>query len=144
VLRQLRALYPRNRLVLLEAGATALRGGRAAEADALLSAGLEMLARETRPRIPGEDALWRYKRGAARVVLKRADALDDLNAATTADAQSWVAGRARVELARLAIARGDQAAGAAEARLAESLCQSGNDPQCVQDARGLLRSTRGR
>src|SRR5688500_2410228 len=52
VLRQLRTLYPKNRLVLLEAGATALRGGRAAEADALLTEGLGMLSRETRPKFP--------------------------------------------------------------------------------------------
>lgn len=143
-LRQLNDLYPRNRLVLLEAGATALRGGQAGEADRLLSQGLSMLAAERRPRIPGEEALWRYKRGAARVALGRAEAAEDLRAATAADAMTWVAGRARVELARLALRQGNRAAAAAEARQAEALCQNGNDPHCVEEARKLARSAHGR
>jgi len=144
VLRQLRTLYPRNRLVLLEWGSTALRAGRAAEADALLTQGLAMLARDTRPRIPGEESLWKYKRGAARRALQRAEALADLRDATGPDAQNWVAGRARVELARLALERGDRATARAEASQALALCEKGNDPQCVQDAKQLLRSAHGR
>ena len=144
VLHELRGLYPRNRLVVLESGATALRGGRAGEADRLLTEGLRMLAGERRPRIPGEEALWRYKRGAARVALGRGDAAADLQAATAPDAMSWVAGRARVELGRLALRSGDRGAAAAEAGRAETLCQNGNDPQCVEEARGLARSARGR
>ena len=144
ILRQLRELYPRNRLVVLELGSTAVRGGRFAEADTLLTGGLTQLGRETRPRIPGEEHLWRYKRGAARAGLKRADALEDLNAATSSGAQSWVAGRARTELARLALARGDKTAAATEARQAETLCRTGNDPMCVEDARKLLRTANGR
>jgi tetratricopeptide (TPR) repeat protein len=144
VLRQLRELYPRNRLVLLEAGATAIRGGRAADAERLLSEGLAMLAAERRQRIPGEEALWRYKRGTARAALGRADALADLNAATAADAMPWVAGRARVELGKLALRRGDRAAAALEAGQARALCQNGNDPECVEDARDLARRAHGR
>lgn len=143
-LKQLRALYPRNRLVLLEAGSTALRGGRPTEAEALLSEGLGMMAKDSRPRIPGEDALWRYKRGAARAALGRADALDDLRAATSADSQAWVAGRARVELGQLALKRGDAGAARSEAAQAQSLCTTGNDPQCVESARQLARRARGR
>src|SRR4029453_16450029 len=71
MLQELRRLHPRNRLVLLEAGSTALRGGNAARAEELLTEGLAMLAADTRQRIPGEDGLWRYKRGAARVVRGR-------------------------------------------------------------------------
>ncbi len=144
VLGQLRALYPRNRLVLLEAGSTALRGHRHAEADTLLTEGLAMMRNDTRPRIPGEEALWRYKRGAARAGLGRADAADDLRAATSADAQSWVAGRARVELGQLALKRGDRTAAASEAGQAQTLCTADNDPQCLEAARQLARSARGR
>jgi tetratricopeptide (TPR) repeat protein len=145
VLHELRRLYPRNRLLLLEAGATELRGGRAQQADDLLSEGLSMLARETRPRIPGEESLWRYKRGTARAALGRVDlALADLRGATAADAQPWVSGRARVELGRLALKRGDRAQAAADARQAEASCGRGNDPVCVNDARTLLRNTNGR
>ena len=144
ILGQLRKLYPRNRLVLLEQGSTALRANRAGEADALLSEGLAALAREKRPRIPGEEQLWRYKRGAARAALKRADAIEDLTAAVAPGAQSWVAGRARTELARLALQRGDRTAAANEAKQAEGLCLQGNDPVCVEDARKLVRTANGR
>jgi tetratricopeptide (TPR) repeat protein len=145
VLQELQRLYPRNRLLLLEAGATALRAGRAQQADTLLSNGLVMLAADRRTRIPGEESLWRYKRGAARAALGRTEAaLEDLKSATGADAQAWVNGRARVEIGRLALARGDRAAAADEARRAETLCRSGNDPACIEAARVLLRSTNGR
>lgn len=144
VLRQLRSLYPRNRLVLLEAGSTALRGGRYTEAESLLSEGLGMLARDDRARIPGEEALWKYKRGAVRAALKQSNALEDLRAATAPDAQAWVAGRARVVIARLALEKGDRETGGREAREAEALCQTGNDPACVLDAKKLLRTVHGR
>ena len=143
VLETLRKLYPRNRLVLLEEGATALRGGRAADAERTLSEGMRLLASDRRPRIPGEEALWRYKRGAARAALGRPDALNDLRAAIGGDAQAWVAGRARVELAKLFLRKGDRAAAAAELKQAESLCQNGNDPLCVEEARKLARNVDG-
>jgi tetratricopeptide (TPR) repeat protein len=145
VLQALRQRCPRNRLVVLETGSTALRAGRAQQAEALLTEGLALLAKDSRPRIPGEEALWRYKRGAARVALGRVEAaLDDLRVATAADAQAWVGGRARVELGRIALARGERQAAQAEARRAETLCREGNDPACVDDARKLLRSAHGR
>ena len=144
VLKQLREMYPRNRLVILEEASTALRAGRAAQAETILTDGLARLSRETRPRIPGEEHLWRYKRGAARAALKRSDAMDDLRAATSAGAQSWVAGRARNELGRLALDRGDRSDAASQAKLAETLCVDGNDPACVEDARKLLRDANGR
>lgn len=145
VLQQLRRLYPRNRLLLLEAGATALRAGRPRQAEDLLSEGLAMLAADRRPRIPGEESLWRYKRGAARAALGESElALADLQGATAADAQPWVSGRARVELGRLALRRGDRIQAAANARQAETSCRRGNDPVCVGEARALLRSTNGR
>lgn len=144
-LADLRRKYPRNRLVVLEAGATALRGGRHGQAEALLTEGLGMLAKETRPRIPGEETLWRYKRGAARAAAGRTEAaLSDLRAAIVPEAPEWVSGRAHAELAQLDLARGDRAAAATQASRAESLCGRGNDPLCVERARQLLRSAHGR
>jgi tetratricopeptide (TPR) repeat protein len=144
-LQELRRVYPRNRLVLLEAGSTALRAGRAAQADTLLTEGLGMLTTSTGPRIPGEEALWKYKRGAARVALGRPDAArEDLHSATAPEAQTWVQGRARVELARVALQQGDRATAAGEARQAESLCLRGNDAACLDEAKKLLRTTDGR
>ena len=145
VLGELRRMYPRNRLVVLEAGATALRAGEFASADALLTEGMAMLAKDTREKIPGEETLWRYKRGAARAGAGHRDsALADLQAATAPDAPAWVSGRAHTELARLSLARGDRRTAASQAGAAETLCTRGNDPPCVDEARRLLRSTHGR
>ncbi len=144
-LDELRRLYPRNRLVVLEAGATALRAGRYGLAEGVLTEGLRMLERETRPRFAGEQTLWRYKRGAARAGLgDTRGALADLQAASSPDAPAWVAGRAHAELAQLSLARGDRTAAASEARRAASLCATGNDPACIDRARKLLRSAHGR
>jgi tetratricopeptide (TPR) repeat protein len=145
VLQQLRQLYPRNRLVVLEQGSTALRAGRAAQADAILSEGLSGLTKDQRTKMPGEEALWRYKRGTARAALNRVEeARADLKAATVPTAQDWVRGRANTELARLAIRSGDSASGRDLALQAEGLCEKGSDPACVSDARNLLRSAGGR
>jgi tetratricopeptide (TPR) repeat protein len=144
VLQELRRLYPRNRLVVLEAGSTALRGGMARQADDLLTQGMDMLARDKRTRVPGEAALWHYKRGAARAALGRSEqALSDLTTALSGDGQPWVQGRARTEVGRLALQRGDRETAVSEARQAETLCTKGNDPVCVEAARRLLRSSHG-
>ena len=69
---------------------------------------------------------------------------DDLLNATSGDAQAWVRGRARVELARVALQQGDRGRAAGEARQAESLCQQGQDPVCLDEAKKLLRTSDGR
>jgi tetratricopeptide (TPR) repeat protein len=136
VLDALRRRYPRNRLILLEAGATATRGNRPAEAETLLTDGMAMLARDTRTKIPGEDALWHYKRGAARVLLGRREAaLADLQAALSSDAAGWVKGRSHLEMARLALRDGDRAGARREADEAAAVCGRSNDPICVEDAK---------
>jgi len=141
-LERLRRLFPRNRLIWLESGSTALRANRGQLADELLTHGLAALAQDQRPRMPGEEALWHYKRGAARALVGRTeDAMSDLKFALGADPQLWVNGRTRVELGRLALKRGDRSNAANEAKQAETLCERGNDPVCVQDARSVLRSS---
>ena len=138
VLDNLRRRYPRNRLVLLEAGATATRGNRPAEAEALLTDGLAMLARDQRAKIPGEDALWHYKRGAARVLLGRADdARADLRMALTPEAAGWVQGRTHLEMARLAANQGDRTTAQREAAEAAAVCGRSSDPICVADAKKI-------
>jgi tetratricopeptide (TPR) repeat protein len=145
VLQELRRLHPRNRLVVLEAGSTALRAGRAGQAETLLTEGLTMLAADTRVRMPGEEGLWRYKRGAARVAQGRFEtASEDLRVALGPESATWVQGRTRVELARVAMARGDRSAAADQARQGESLCERGNDPVCVEGARTMARAAGGR
>jgi tetratricopeptide (TPR) repeat protein len=136
VIETLRRRYPRNRLLLLEAGATATRGNRPADAEALLSDGMAMLARDKRARIPGEDALWHYKRGAARVMLRRRDeAREDLRTALAPGAAGWVQGRTHLELARLALQQGDRPGALREAAEAVAICEKSNDPICVDEAR---------
>ena len=68
-LAALRQRYPANRLLWLEAGGTLLRAERPADAEKMLDEGIAMSARDPRPRMFGEDALWSYKRGTARAVL---------------------------------------------------------------------------
>lgn len=138
VLDSLRRRYPRNRLVLLEAGATATRGNRAAEAEKLLTDGLAMTARDPRTKIPGEDALWHYKRGAARVALRRREeALADLRVALAPGAAGWVQGRAHLEMARLALQQGDRAGALREAAESAAVCERNNDPICVDEAKRI-------
>jgi len=129
------------------AGAIARKVADGATGDVVLATdkGLAALAKDQRPRMPGEEALWHYKRGAARALQGRTDdATADLKFAVGADPQNWVNGRARVELGRLALKRGDRTSAANEAKQAETLCDRGNDPVCVQDARSVLRSSNGR
>jgi len=138
VLAELRKRYPRNRLVVLEQGATATRAGRAAQADALLTEGIGMLGRDRRERIPGEEGLWHYKRAAARVMLQRRDeALADLKVALQPSSAGWVKGRSHVELARLARQQGDRATARREAETAVGICQASGDPICVDEAKTL-------
>ena len=138
VLDNLHRRYPRNRLVMLEAGATATRGDRPAEAEKLLTEGMAMLAADKRRRIPGEEQLWHYKRGAARVKLwHKEDALADLRAALAPGAAGWVVGRAHLELARLALQQGDRAGARREAAEAAAVCGRSNDPICVEEAKAI-------
>ncbi|MGH9330928.1 MAG: tetratricopeptide repeat protein, partial [Vicinamibacterales bacterium] len=143
VLNTLEREYPRNRLIILEKGSTTLRAGRFADADRILSEGLARLSRDSRRRIPGEEALWRYKRGTARLGAGRRDeAVVDLRAALEARPAEWVAGRTRVELGKAASLAGDPATARIEYQHAISLCDRGNDPVCAQEARRLLAQVR--
>jgi len=138
VLDTLRKRYPRNRLIVLEAGATAHRAGRAQQADTLLTEGLAMLANDKRPRIPGEEALWHYKRAAARVMLQRRDdALADIRVAQMPGAAAWVQGRSHLEVARLALQQGDKAGARKAAAQAQAICGPANDPICVAESKKL-------
>jgi len=139
VLATLRERYPRNRLVWLESGSTSLRAGRAAEAEKFLTEGLTRFADDKRPRMFGEDALWRYKRGAALAALGRADADAELKKALAAEGRKWVHARTHLELGKLALKTGNKPAAAAEFRAAIPLADSDNDPLTSDEARRLLK-----
>jgi tetratricopeptide (TPR) repeat protein len=139
LLALLRDRFPRNRLVWLESGATSLRAGRAADAERFLSEGMARFATDTRPKMFGEEALWWYKRGAARAALGRADARVDLEKALIVEGRKWVQGRAHLELGKLAQKAGSRAAAAEHFRMAERLCESDNDELYADEAKRLLK-----
>jgi tetratricopeptide (TPR) repeat protein len=128
VLGELQRAYPRNRILWLEAGATALRAGRAAEAEQHLATGRRMLAADKRPRMFGEEALWLQKHGAALVTLaRREEAETALRRALTLESRPWVAGRAHAELGKLADMRNDRATARQHFQQAVSLAEQDND-----------------
>jgi tetratricopeptide (TPR) repeat protein len=139
-LTRLMEQYPRNRLLWLEAGSTALRAGKAAEANRMLTDGLSRLALDRRPRMFSEEALWYYKRGAALALLGRAtDAEQDLRKAVSLGGRRWVTGRARIELGKLALKNGDRMRAAHELREGVRLCESDGDATFAADARRLMK-----
>ena len=111
-LETLRAKYPQNRLVWLERGSTSLRAGRPADAERFLSEGLARFANDDRPRMFGENALWFYKRGAARAALRRnVEAEQDLRQSVSLEGRKWVHGRAHLELGKLLLQAGNKVGG---------------------------------
>ena len=135
----LRDRYPRNRLVPLEIGSTNLRAGRAAAAERALDDAMTRFAGDTRARMFGEDALWHYKRGAARAALGRdADAQQDLAKALAVEGRTWVQGRVHLELGKLALKAGNRPAALKEFQTATALCESDNDSAWADEARRLL------
>jgi tetratricopeptide (TPR) repeat protein len=139
IIRELQQQFPRNRLLELEYAGTALRAGRAAEAEAVLSAGIQRLPEDPRPKAGGEIAMWHYKRGAARVRQEKSDeAAADLKVALAPDTPRWIQGRAMVENGRIAERRGDRRTAMAQYRDAVALCEAERDRLCVNEARSLL------
>lgn len=138
MLSALQRQFPRNRLLWLEKGATAIRAGRGAEADAVLTEGLRKLDTDYRAKMPGERALWLYKRGAARVLLRKTpDARRDLDAALAQGPLGWVRGRIHMELGKAADLDGDRTRAVTLYRQAAGICRAQQDPACVEDATRL-------
>ena len=139
-LERLREEFPRNRLFWLETGGTLLRAGRHAQADRILTEGIDRFAGDTRGRMYGEEAIWFQKRGEARATIGRTDeARADLHKALESEGRRWVHGRARLELGRLALKSNDRPGAATELKTAVTLCESDNDQPCAAEARRLLR-----
>ena len=140
VLEDLRSRYPRNRLLWLEMAATWLRAGRAADAERVLNDGLERFAADTRTRMYGEEALWLYKRGAARAALKRdQEAEQDLRKSVSLEGRDWVHARAHLELGKLLQRAGNRAESAREVQLAAERADADRDRATAEEARRLLK-----
>jgi tetratricopeptide (TPR) repeat protein len=141
VIRQLRARYPRNRLLRLEAGGTALRAKRPAEARVWLEEGLARFADDPRPHAPGEEARWRYAYGSALVALKDVSpAQRELRAALAGATRDWVRGRVHKELGKLADLAGDRPRALVEYRQAVRLCRHDKDSTCADEVKALLKT----
>ena len=140
VIRELQRRYPRNRLLWLESGTTALRAMRPQAARTELEHGLTMLAADSRPRAFGEEARWRLYHGMALLPLDRAEAGRELQASLMADAPEWVRGRTHKELGKLADLDGRRGEALEEYRAALRLCREGNDRLCVDETHRLIRT----
>ncbi len=139
VAKELAAEFPRNRILVLEAGSSALRAGRGVEADELLTRGLAAFDKDDRPKFPGERGLWLYKRALARMALRHLpEAHDDLEAALRSQPVEWVRGRIQLELGKLADAAGRRPEALSAYRMAQSLCGSHNDAACAGEAERLI------
>ena len=139
VLTRLQERYPDNRLLWLEAAATALRAGRFREAQQNIDGGFPKLSIASSAPAFGEEALWYYKRGAARVGLhQETEAAADLATALKKQARGWVHGRAHTELGKLADLTGNREAARKEYGLAVELAKSADDSIGLADAQRLL------
>jgi tetratricopeptide (TPR) repeat protein len=140
ILSTLAAEYPRNRLFLLEQGAALIRAGRAKDAEATLTRGLDMFDHDGRRKIPGERALFLYKRGLARLNLNHpGDALTDLNTAMASAPQPWVKGRIQLARGKVHDLGGRRAEAIADYRAAKQTASSSNDPACETEAARWLK-----
>jgi len=135
------ARYPRNRILVLEAGATAIRARLFAQADRVLSEGITRLATDTRPRAFGEEAMWYYKRGLARLPLGNVEgSRADLQRAQSLPSRSWVKGRIRLEQGKLADLAGRRDVAVEAYREAARVGDATNDPFTSREAQRLLRT----
>jgi tetratricopeptide (TPR) repeat protein len=139
VIRDLQRAYPRNRLLWLETGSTALRAGRFEEARAAIIEGMDRLSRDSRPRAFGEEARWRYCHGAALVGLRRMEIAEtELRRVLEMDAPEWLHGRAHKELGKIADLSGDRQRANAEYKTANRICREQHDGACAEEATALL------
>jgi len=132
--------YPRNRLLYLEEGATFVRARRPQDAVRVLDEAMARLPADTRVRMPGEEARWRYERGNARLLLGRlAEAADDLRAALAVPgSRDWVLARIHVALGKVEDLRGDRARARNEYQAALVLLEKANDPEARDEATRYL------
>ena len=132
---QLQQRYPRNRLLWLEEGSTAIRAERFEVARAALQRGLAMLAADPRPRAFGELARWHYHLGVALARLRQPiDAERALVRSLGGDSLDWVRGRTYLELAALQADAGSRVNAFDAYRLAARFCAAGADRACTREA----------
>ncbi len=133
VLTNLRRNFPRNRLLWIETASTWLRDGRPALAELILAHGFRRLESDPRPRMMGEEAIWRLKRGTALIGLDEVDrARPDLALAARNGAATWVRGRAHLELGKLNDLAGDHQTARGHYVRARQICNEAGDRGCAR------------
>jgi tetratricopeptide (TPR) repeat protein len=141
VIARLQGMYPRNRLLWLERGSTALRAGRGADARTALEEGLAVLAKDSRPRAFGEEARWRCAYGASLVLSGRIEPADrELRQALTLEGPAWPRGRAHKELGKVEDLRGHRAAALDHYRQAVRIGKAEHDSGSADEAAALLKA----
>jgi tetratricopeptide (TPR) repeat protein len=138
-LRQLRERHPANRLLALNAAATALATCDAAAAVATITAGLATHPKFDQPRVLGERAMWYYIRGAARATLADHGAVDDLREALASNPRDWIRARTHLEFAKLALQSGNERQARLELEAAARYGRRGGDSIAVPAAEQLGR-----
>jgi tetratricopeptide (TPR) repeat protein len=145
VIARLQGMYPRNRLLWLERGSTALRAGRGAEARAALEEGLAALAQDPRPRAFGEEARWRCVYGASLVLSGRTEAADrELRRSLALEGPAWLRGRAHKELGKVEDLRGHRAAAIEHYREAVRIGNAEHDPGSADETATFLKAAYAR
>jgi tetratricopeptide (TPR) repeat protein len=139
-IHELQRQYPRNRLLWLEEGNTALRAGRPGEARTALDAGLAKFAQDSRPKASGEEARWRYALATALVDLRDSAAESELQRALAVATRDWIRGRAHKDLGRLADLAGSRSRAIEEYRVADRLCRADRDTDCVDAITSLMKT----
>ena len=140
VARELEGEFPKNRMFTLEVGSSALRAGRAAEAEAAFTKGFAAFEKDTRTKFPGERAFWLYKLGSARLALNHLPAARaDLEAALQNQPIDWIRGRIHLELGKIADLTNRRDDAVAAYRIAQTTCASRNDPVCAEEAGRFLK-----
>jgi tetratricopeptide (TPR) repeat protein len=140
VLSEMSAEFPRNRILVLERGSAAIRAGMAEEAERILRDGIDTLAGDKRPRMPGELALWHYKLALAQFELKE---LEDASAsfinALTAGPEPWVHARIELALGKIDDLEGRRVEAVGRYRRARQLARDSRDRVTADEAERLMR-----
>jgi len=138
-IQELRKRYPRNRLLWLETGTTAMRAGRLSEAQSAFERGLAMLAADKRPRAFGEEARWHWSYGSVLVSQRKTDLADrELRIALAAAGPDWVRGRTHMEMGKIADLSGNRTRAVDAYRTAVRLCRSSHDNLGADEAARLI------
>ena len=138
-LKQLQRLHPRNRLLWLNQGASALAAHQPADAERALSQGIMGKGWEAEPAVLGESAMWFAHRGAARAQLHRsAEAAADLQQGLALNPRDWVRGRIHRELGDLALSAGDRNEAKRQFEEALRFSERGGDAVAVAETRRKL------